>query len=178
MIQLDRRGKDRLAWIGALLAPLAAVQIARQLGSPGPAAAAAAPAQTSTNAPEAPPGRVDPEPTPASPAQRRAAAWAESHGPTGDLRSPMDHADGAVVKTAEPAAAPAGPDPDPRDDQPELTLSAVMGGEGGSLAAINSHVYRMGDEPAPGWKIAEIDVRERTVTIRHTDGRTMKLTAR
>lgn len=173
MPSLDSRTRSKLVWIAALLSPFAAVQGVRLgVAGAGPADAAAA------TAPGAPPPA--PVPVPAavrapSEAQRRALDWIRARDPVADLRSPMDHPDPEPDRPG-PAATPEAPAP--ADLTPrQLTLTGLIGGaDKAPVAAINHRLYRVGDAVSPGWSVAAIDARARSVTLAGPDGRTLRLT--
>lgn len=173
MISLDSKSQAKLVWIGALLAPAIAVQGVRFLADAElSGAAAATPAQPAAQL------IVAPVATPLSPQQRAALDWLKQL-PTVADRSPMekprmplpeptpDHA-GEPEAPARPRIEP----PAPGDDRPHhLKLSGMIGSDSDALAAISGKLRRVGDEPAPGWIIQQIDSRNRVVVLKHADGR-------
>jgi len=102
-------------------------------------------------------------------AQKRALEWLATWKHPSTLQSAFDH----------PPAPPAGPDTSeqevvtagPRAEViPPFTVSAIMGSSSGSMATINSKVYRVGDEPIAGWRIRTIDHTRKMVEIVSTSG--------
>ncbi len=59
---------------------------------------------------------------------------------------------------------------------PPFVLSGVMNARP-PIAVIDGEVRRAGDSIGEGWRVAEIDARRLTVTIRHEDGRTHQISA-
>lgn len=174
MLSLDDRGRRKLIWIGALIAPTLAVQLVRLASDGGPAAApAAVPGGPESSEGQAPAAKTRPLTT----TQREAIAYLASHALPESIKSPMDSPDPQPVATTQaepviqtPATAPAetgGPEP-----VPALRVHAIVGTRSEALASINHRLHRVGDEVAPGWRITAIDPRDRVVRLTHSDGRT------
>lgn len=177
MISLDSKSQAKLIWIGALLAPAIAVQGVRFLADAELSGAAAA-----TPASGAAPLIIAPVATPLTPQQRTALDWLKTL-PTMADRSPMERpripvAEAAPPRNADPdTATPKRVDPPiPGDDRPlHLKLTGMIGSDSDALAAISGKLRRVGDEPAPGWVISQIDSRNRVVVLKHADSRTFTI---
>lgn len=51
-----------------------------------------------------------------------------------------------------------------------LVLNSVAGTGDRVMASINNRVYRVGQEPVPGWVVRSIDTKRRTVVLGHSSG--------
>lgn len=166
----------------AMIAPVLAAAALRFLSDAGPATAPAAivalsestldPAANSADAAAATgPGR---EPMNVSvSAAIRARQWLSNWTVPPDLTSPMLHPSPAPEEAPAPAPeiAPA-PTPPPAAD-PTFTVTSILGAGQRAMASINGRVCRIGDEPAPGWRITAIDPVAKKVEIAAPDGRTI-----
>lgn len=176
MISLDSRTHAKLIFIGALFAPVIAVQGVRFLASSELSSASAqvtpAPAEI-----KLPPAVVKP----LSPKQSAALEWVRQAPRVAD-RSPMEVPRTAAPERtdpdqphgqATPVTGPVDARPvEPPDDRPRhLKLTGMIGSDADALAAVSGKLRRVGDEPAPGWVIRQIDSRNRLVVLQHTDGR-------
>lgn len=160
--------KDRMAWAAAVMAPLICVQFVRLLDG-GLSQAPAATTATSGSPAVIPPAT---EARRLTKAQIAALEFLQSDALRGEVRSPMNHPVVVASPPPSPEPAPASPAIDPVK---ALTLTAVMGTENQAVASIGHTLRRVGDEVAPGWRVAEINARQRTVQLRHLDGRTLTL---
>jgi len=181
MLSLDSRTKSKLVWLATLFTPVLVVQGVRvAVGNSNTAAQAQASANPQA---AALPGALEPE-KPLTAAQLKAQVWLGVRGPIpANLRCPMDRPDPLVAPTQVVDPTPAAHDnPGPKTPAvnpalSNLTLTGMIAGrtEAQSLATINHHVYHVGDEVAPKWKIKRIDTRKRTVTIVGPGGQTTVL---
>lgn len=57
----------------------------------------------------------------------------------------------------------------------KLAVGAIFGGRGGQMATINGRVFGVGDEPAPGWRVARIDLRSGVVVLNGPSDKTIEL---
>lgn len=189
MIALDSRTKNKLIFAGVLLMPVIAVQGARFVLGPdaSPAATLAAVPTPVPNVPGIPSSLV-PAPIKAfTPAQQRAADWLASRASPASLRSPMDHSEPAAAppvatRAPEPPRPPQGDDaPTPNAGEgsepaaraaaaPRLTLTGLLVNGKSRLASINHRIFRVGDTVLPGWRLAAIDSKARSVTLLGPDG--------
>ena len=170
MMPLDRERQRKLLWVGAVLSPLIAVQVARLLGpsGAGPAAATAAhPAAADVAGEQA----LASAPAPLTPAQQRALAFIQSLDEQPLGRSPMDGPE------PEPVSEPSAPidAPKPPSFPSELRVTAIIGDGGTAAAVIAGRLRRIGDEVAPGWRVETIDARGRRVVFTDSDGRVVTL---
>lgn len=171
MMQFDPERKRKLLWVGVVLAPLLAVQLARLLEPTGTGpghAHAADPA--SLDGGDAVTGEA--APAPLSPAQQRALAFIADM-PAQPVPSPMDGPDPEPI----PVTAPAAPveAPKPASFPESLKVTAIIG-DGDTAAALIAHrLRRAGDEVAPGWRVDRIDPRGRQVWFTDGDGHTVTL---
>lgn len=159
--------RDRLTWAVAVVAPLVCVQIVRVLDGGMSQAPAAAPPVTVAAAP------ISPVPVVKllTPQQMAAMQFLQTDGPGITVSSPMNHPRPAPTPPLSAPTLPAqGPDP-----VTTLTVTAIMGTEHQAVASISHTLRRVGDEVAPGWRVSEINARNRTVELKHTDGRIMTL---
>lgn len=175
MIDISPKGRERLIWTAALLAPLVAVQAARFFEVDTVRVAAAA------DATETPVQVVRPAPKPSA-VQQRALDWLRGR----DFSKITDPFASAVVAKAptneihiQPIAEPE-PEPPPelREPIPTLELTGVMDGRRGPLASINRKIWRLGDEVVPGWTLEAVDARRKVVTVRSTLGNALELSVK
>jgi len=145
---------ERLATAAAVAAPFLLIVCVRTITGLSPSASSAAPPDTRPSQ-AAPPIRIDPD----------VAAWLESLEIGPQLRSPLDHPDPDSNSTIT----------DDRDPLTGMRLSSVIGSGGGGVAVINGELLRLGDAPAPGCEVVEIDARAQLVRIRLPDGRVREL---
>ena len=157
--------KRRLGWAAAVVAPLVCVQLVRMMdGGLAQAPAAVVPAPGAAVAPPIVARRLTPE-------QTAAVKFLQDDGRSEVLQSPMNHPPRTVAApVAEPT--PAQPTVDPVTT---LSVTAIMGTDTQAFASIGHTLRRVGDEVAPGWRVAEINAKLRTVLLRHSDGRTLVL---
>lgn len=59
---------------------------------------------------------------------------------------------------------------------PPMTLSSVLPSASRGVAVIDGRPVRVGDSPAPGWCILEIDGQSRSVVLVHASGERARLT--
>lgn len=59
-----------------------------------------------------------------------------------------------------------------------LRLTSVMSASDGAMCVINQKVRRVGDPVGDGWHVETIEVDARSVTLEHSDGRTLVLAQR
>lgn len=169
MISLQPKGRERLIWTGALLAPIMAIQVAR-LFQVDPVRSAAA----SVDLPSPMPS---PKPAPrTTPAQERAIAWIAQRD-RDRIADPFSPVPTPVADQTPPERVASLPEPDPmhRELAPIMDLTGVMDGQRGPLASINRKIFRLGDEVVPGWTLESVDARQRVVTVRSTDGNALEL---
>ncbi|MBY0111906.1 MAG: hypothetical protein K2Y21_03730 [Phycisphaerales bacterium] len=175
MISINAKGRERLIWTAALLAPLVAVQVARFFEVETVRSAAAA-GVVDTPAPA-----VRPVARPSA-AQQRALDWLRER----DFSKVIDPFASAVVARGpvneihiQPLAV-AEPEPpaELREPIPTLELTGVMDGRRGPLASINRKIWRLGDEVVPGWTLEAVDARRKVVTVRSTLGNALELTVK
>lgn len=155
------------AFAAALLSPLLVFAALRFLADAGPSTAPAAPATIATSS-EA--GMEEPPPTPEV---TRATAFLEAWNAGEPIPSPMRHperADDPKTTEADPPSLPA------EIAIPEFAVKSVMGSGERVMASINGKVYRMGDQPAPGWRITSMDAKSKRIEITGPDGRTIIVT--
>ncbi|MBY0263254.1 MAG: hypothetical protein K2Q20_12980 [Phycisphaerales bacterium] len=183
MISMDSRTKGRLIFACVLLTPVIAVQGARFIFGPQAAPASAAAAQV-PSAPGVPPTLVPPPIRPFTPSQQRAADWLAARVSPESLRSPMDHAPPLAAAIADrPLSAPGpqvqtpvAPTPEtadrPKPDLPKLTLTGLLVNGKTRVAALNHRIFRVGDTVVPGWRVARIDSKTRSVMLAGPDGKT------
>lgn len=186
MISLDSRTKGRLIFACVLLTPVIAVQGARFIFGPqaAPASASAAPVP---GVPGVPAALVPPPIRAFTPSQQRAADWLVSRVSPASLRSPMDHppplsafnADRPPTTATSPTQlteAPVAPTPEaadrPTPDLPKLTLTGLLVNGKTRVAALNHRIFRVGDTVVPGWRVARIDSKTRSVMLAGPDGKT------
>ncbi len=150
----------------ALIAPPALFLVLRLLGSAGPATA---PAGVAPQQQEAPLSAAAPQTTNQ---QRRAMDWLASRPATSDAESPMLH---AKHQAEAPPPAPVAETPAPQADDPPFAVKSVMGAGDRVMASINGKVYRVGDEPAPGWKITAMDAKTKRVDLTGPGGKTISV---
>lgn len=175
MMSLDARSHSLLLVVGAVLAPTVAVQAVRFLADSelAPAAASAAPVDPNALPPAAPAKVLTPK-------QQAAIKWLKDTATKVATRSPLE-------QPAKPKPANENPEtvvnkepelpPEPPDDRPKhLKVSGMVGTDTGALAAISGRLCRVGDEPAEGWIIERIDAHNRTVVLKHADGRSFEIT--
>lgn len=102
-------------------------------------------------------------------AQRRAISWQESAPTNPQQQNPFAREE-AVVE------APKGPDPE--TEASRFVVSSVLGRGRGAMASINQRIFKIGDELDESWRVVSIDSVRRTVTVEHTDGVQVELSAR
>lgn len=175
MNTINAKGKERLLWTGALLAPLLAVQVARLFEFETVRSAAA------SGVVETPTVVVRPEPTIGS-AQRLALAWLEKqdYSRVADpfVSSAKTQAEGNEIRIQPMAEVLPEPPVEVREPIPSMELTGVMDGRRGPLASINRKIWRLGDEVAPGWTLESVDARRKVVTVRSTLGNALELTVK
>lgn len=188
MIALDSRTKGRLIFACVLLTPVIAVQGARFVfgSQAAPASAAAAPMPV-PGAPGVPAALVPPPIRAFTPSQQRAADWLAARVSPESLRSPMDHAPPLSAFNADRppttpitptqlAETPVAATPEvadrPKPDLPKLTLTGLLVNGKTRVAALNHRIFRVGDTVVPGWRVARIDSKTRSVMLTGPDGKT------
>lgn len=174
MIAINMRGREKLIWTGALLAPLVAVQAARFLEVDPVRQAGAA------NFAEVVPPQSRPVFKPTA-AQERAMQWLARQDFT-KITDPFQP-QAAIAPTPEIRVQPiAQAEPEPpaelREPIPVLELTGVMDGRRGPLASINRKIWRLGDEVFPGWTLESVDARRKAVMVRSTLGNALELTVK
>jgi len=99
-------------------------------------------------------------------AQRRAMDWlAKWKSPT-ELASAFNHPLAPKAADTVDQDQPAPPvAASPREVVPAFSVSAIMSSNSGGMATVNGKVYRIGDEPAPGWRIRAIDHHRKMVEL-------------
>jgi hypothetical protein len=121
------------------------------------------------------PAPVSPAPTQVTPLQARALEWSREHASATPARSPL-----RVLDAPPPPPLPAAFDPGATEVRAEAVLdtlhvNSIMGHGVAGIAVINSRMVRQGDEVVPGWRVHEIDARERSVRLDGPEGRTFTL---
>jgi hypothetical protein len=168
-MSLSYKGRDRLIWLGAVLAPVAAVQVVR-LFELEPVRAASAAGDVVLAAPS-----VRPVAKPTS-AQEKALAWIAKQDRT-RIRDPFAPAPVAAPEPTvfvQPLDTPES-EPEMREIAPAMELTGVMDGQRGPLASINRKIYRLGDEVVAGWTLESVDAREKIVVLRSSLGNMLEL---
>lgn len=169
MIPINRKAGDRLLWVGAMIAPILAVQVARMFEAEPVRSASAD--QVAISAPAARPMQ---KPTTA---QQRALEWIAGQ----DLSRlsnpfvPAKPANSPVVAQPAPIEM-VEPELEGRSPPPPMELTGVMDGQRGPLASINRKIFRLGDEVVPGWTLESVDARQKVVVVRSTQGNMLELT--
>lgn len=154
----------------APLAALAGVRMADPFSAPASAGAA-----SSASA-------IDAEPTPpkanTKPTARERAAAAHILILTADPAppTPFYYAPGALHDDA-PTAQPVETRP-LEPPTPAFEVTAILSGAPSPIAVVNGKALRVGQEIAPGWRLAEVDERERSAVIAHDDGRSVRVRIR
>lgn len=166
---ISDRTKDRVLAVAILMTPLVLVQGVRLVAGPSVATA---------NAASQPPIPVHPSfeaPKPVTPQQSDAAAFIAAFRTSQNLPNPFD----VTPRAAEgPSPAPAPATTRPADEPapvPEVVVTAILGSPANPLVSIDHRILKPGSPLEDGWVIDSIDTRSRTVTVRHTDGRTAVL---
>jgi hypothetical protein len=174
--------RRRLLPIAGLAAPVLALQVAQSLLAVGPSSAAGSSPRNYVPPSAVPVPPAAKAPAPLTPDQSRALEWLRAAGKGAAVRSPMEAAaprtpEPVVERTPEPivetppTVAVKEPLPVPR-----VSLTTILNrpdDAGGAIAAINSKIYRVGDQVAPGWTLTAIDRDQWTVTLTCEDGRTI-----
>ena len=158
----DRSNLSRLLPIAGIVGPVSAVLIARAMLSIGPNEAPAAEVQDQHALGAAPivvPARV-------TDAQRAALAYFPQLPAAGNVRSPMM----APIVDERPEPVPERQAEKLDDPSRMLVLNSVVGKGDRALASIDNRIYRVGEEPMPGWTILVINAADRTVLLRHSSG--------
>lgn len=152
--------------LGALALPLLVVRGASWLtaGAAGPAASVAALRPVEREA-----ASVNPVITPLTAAQRRAIEWSEAPPSGPELNNPF------ARLAADRAAAPR---PQPGPDASGFVVSAILKSERGAMASINRRLYLVGDQIDEHWRVIGVDPVRIVVTIQHSSGSTVELSAR
>ncbi len=163
--------RSRFFPLAGIAAPVTAVMIARVMLSAGPSVAPAAGLEPYDQLPPAVPTNAS-APSEAQEAVIRFLATLPSDG---ELRSPM-------AKPILPERVEHPPHEPPvaeREDPCEmLVLNSIVSKGNRALASIGNKIYRIGEEPLPGWIITRIDASGRVVVLRHSDGTEAQLTYR
>ena len=166
---LDSRSKVRLGWVAAAAAPIVAVQAARLLsgGDPGLASAAVPPMVA------APVAIVEPVPQQVvTPEQQRALDWLTARRlEQAAVRSPIEVTVARVADAPRPSAV------EEEVPLPKLRLGGIASRGKNVVASINNRLFAVGDEPAEGWTITEIDAEARAVALDGLDERKIVLTS-
>lgn len=165
-----RLRREHLLLLALVVAPTVIAQGMRLLNITAPRAASASGAGPAVQAPELPVGAP-------SPAQSKASEWIASQSARA-LRDPfaapalpeaLPEASATQVLTAPDHAAAA------PGRVPQFRLTGVIERGNTPLAAINGKVFRVGDEVLPGWTLQAVHGGERSVEIRHDDGRVVSV---
>ncbi|MBL8744830.1 MAG: hypothetical protein JNK58_00585 [Phycisphaerae bacterium] len=164
-MKLRTRRRTSAAVVVALLAPILAFAVILFVSQAGPASAPASPAPTVAIA----------EPTSTlTKEQARAASWLASWTRPDRIESPMLYPTRRPQEAAPEAPAEA-PAAEPAASIPEFVVKTVMGSGDRAMASINGKVYRVGDEPIPGWKIVSMDSKAKRVELSGPGGRTISI---
>lgn len=169
-MNLPRIKRDHLVLLALAAAPAVVAQGLRLADLTSPRAASAASTAPVAAAPQAPLG------TP-TPAQAKAAEWIATQDAR-SLRDPfvppalpeLDAAPSATQVVTAPEHATATP-----GRVPQFRLTGVIERGQKPLAAINGKVFRVGEEVAPGWTLISVHGGDRSVEIRHEDGRVVSV---
>lgn len=154
---------QRLLPIAAIAAPLLTVIGARVMLSAGPAEAPAADLPDQF-LPSDQAGPVAPAAT-LTPQQAAAAEFARSIAARADIVSPMVQP--KPEESAPPTRTVASTTTRPVDPRELLVLNSIVGTGDRAIASIDNRLYRVGDEPLPGWTIELIDTAGRRLVLRH-----------
>ncbi|MDX2115860.1 MAG: hypothetical protein SFZ24_09630 [Planctomycetota bacterium] len=165
-----RRSETLVA--AALAGPPIVVLLLRASLTIGPS-----PATAALPAPAAPPALQAATEPALTPEQKAALGWIAEQSADVVTRSPMNHPPAIAAEQpaeqapAEPAARPA-----PAGQPPRFVATTIMAGPRGGVAVINGRVYRVGESPAPGWRVESIDAGSSTVELTGPDGQTATCT--
>jgi hypothetical protein len=166
-VNLARIKREHLLLLALAAAPAVVVQGLRLTDLTSPRVASATGATPVVAAADSPVGAP-------SAAQKQAALWIASMDDK-PLRDPF-----IAPATPEPSddsnttqvvTAPDQTGPIATSRVPQFRLTGVIERGQKPLAAINGKVYRVGEEVAPGWTLTSVHGGERSVEIRHADGR-------
>lgn len=168
-MSISYKSRDRLIWLGAVLAPVFAIQMAR-LFDVEPVRAASAATDVAVAAPITRPVL---KPTAS---QERALAWIAKQDRT-RIRDPFAPAPVASVEPSLHLQPQSDPEPETeiREIAPAMDLTGVMDGQRGPLASINRKIFRLGDEVVPGWTLESVDARDKVVVVRSSRGNVLEL---
>lgn len=169
-MNLSRIKREHLLLLALAAAPAFVAQGLRFAELTSPRAASAAVDAPAVAAPE----QSTFAPTPA---QAKAAAWVASQ-PSSTLRDPFV-APAPPDQASEPSSTQIVTTPDRTNTAagrvPQFRLTGVIERGQKPLAAINGKVFRVGEEVEPGWTLISVHGGERSVEIRHTDGRVVSV---
>lgn len=145
----------------ALVAPIAIFGGVRFLADIGPAPApAAVPVEALPN-PIAPAAQTAPV--------RRANDWLAAFTLPSSLPSPMLHPEPQAEQAVEQ------PREVERAAEPQFAVTTIMGSGARAVVSINGKAYRLGGQPASGWRVTAIDGPSKRVTLTGPDGKTLEL---
>lgn len=169
-MQMNAGSMIRCAGLAALATPLAIALIARVgLGGPPPAAHAGPQSQI-TNQPAA-----TPLPSLTSD-QEQVLVYARQALAQPFAASPMHRIDSTTPEAPDSVVSSA-PETPPVII-PKFDVTAVVISSRQSLATINGELRRIGDEVAPGWRLATIDARQGVMLIVGDDGQRVEISIR
>ncbi len=154
-------------WMGALAAPILAVQAGRLFGGSGVAPASAVPAYSDDM-----PVTIQPA-QPATPAQAAAVKWVREVSNPKALRNPFDVPEPPPVipqAHVESPVKPAAEAPRP-PGVPQFRVTGLIGSGAAGIASLDHALFKVGSDIGAGWTLTGVDSRERSITIRHADGR-------
>lgn len=86
----------------------------------------------------------------------------------------------AIVRIPDPITAPAPVSTQPSpvlalDALASISISAIMGTDEFGMVSIAGTIHRLGDSIAPGWRIHQINGRDRFIVVIAADGTTRTL---
>lgn len=170
-MSIPHRQKSRLIALAALLGPIGAIWCVKTFVGAGPAHAPAALTPVDQPAAQAPvePVRIAEQKS----ADEYLSRWVMPPA----VRSPMNHPPApdepppaAPVEQRAPVAATEPP--------PVVAVSSIFRTAGGAMASINGKIRRVGDPIANGWKVKDVNVQTRTVTLEGPAGATLEVVSR
>jgi hypothetical protein len=164
------RSRWALVTAAAMLAPFVMVQAGRMLSGGGltPTTASLAPVVDTPVVALAPTGP--------SAEQRLAMEWSRANREPRSRRSPLATPEPPAPPMTLPVSLTPAPLPAPPDAVlATLHVNSIMGGDDNGVAVINRVLYRIGDTVAPGWRLASVNARNRSILLGGPDGRTARL---
>lgn len=126
-----------------------------------------APAPAATLIPEQP---AQPTAAPNAARAQQAIDWVQNWHAPASIASPMLYHAPAAAPAPAPAAVEA------PSVLPQFVVKTVMGAGDRVMASINGKVYRVGDQPIPGWTIRAMDAKSKRVDLAGPDGQTISAT--